>query len=659
MTKFTPSDKRNPCPICQRTKDGDCRISPDLNLILCHTHQSSDPHISGWRFVKTSDKGAGWGIFALQEKPITKPANGTIERSSFVYRALDGQPMVKIDKIRYSNGSKTYYQSHWHQGAWIKGGHPEPETVPPYRIAEVQQAIADGQTIWMVEGEAAVDYLWSRGIPATCLLKNRVQANGATKKIDLGLKNGSIIVCPDKDLTGISHADKVAEMLGDLVQGWYYCFDNTLWNHLNQGHGADIQDEIEAKNLTIADLMAGVTTRKQLDQKVEKTTLSETPKSIELSPDSIIAAVDSLIAEGVHNGRLRGEITCLAAKYKVGVNSVWDVYRERLTDAEFEDDRQGLERSVGELLAADRQNLNISEILPKAIAGAIAAEAAMMGVRPETYFLSVLTATSAAQNSKTRISICPALGWVEPPNLYAAIVAESSQRKTPILKASIYQPFRPLEERADLYYQHECRAHEIETDRYASTKAADRVGMEMVRPKPPVRKLHLVSDPSAEGLINQGIAYPEKTLLYIRDELSGVFADLNKYRSGKGSDRQLMLEAFNGASIKSVRASKDSQSHNELLLSIFGGIQPQVLQKIMGDGGDADGLWGRFLYCIQPTTSAPSLPLYGTPRVADLPAQLGTIYERIDDLAPGQIDRASSRTDYRRYTASHAANSRS
>jgi hypothetical protein len=34
--KLLNSSKSNPCPVCGRTKDGDCRISYDGKMILCH-----------------------------------------------------------------------------------------------------------------------------------------------------------------------------------------------------------------------------------------------------------------------------------------------------------------------------------------------------------------------------------------------------------------------------------------------------------------------------------------------------------------------------------------------------------------------------------------------------------------------------------------------
>ena len=51
---FTRSGKNNPCPVCDRTKDGDCRLSQDL--ILCHTYEDAKVGdlIKGYRCVKAN-----------------------------------------------------------------------------------------------------------------------------------------------------------------------------------------------------------------------------------------------------------------------------------------------------------------------------------------------------------------------------------------------------------------------------------------------------------------------------------------------------------------------------------------------------------------------------------------------------------------------------
>jgi hypothetical protein len=59
---WMPSSRSKPCPVCSRTKDGDCRISADGEQVICHHPKDLAPGTvtNGWAFTKnTSDGRAG------------------------------------------------------------------------------------------------------------------------------------------------------------------------------------------------------------------------------------------------------------------------------------------------------------------------------------------------------------------------------------------------------------------------------------------------------------------------------------------------------------------------------------------------------------------------------------------------------------------------
>lgn len=628
---LTKSSKTNPCPVCNRTKDADCRISADGLMVLCHTHRDADPQIPGWKFIKPIAAGQGTGMFVVREKVTKKPADGKPKKFEWFYPDTDGRPMLKVEKWVKPNGDKSWSQYHWTDRGWVSGGVEDRNQLHVYRYQEVKAAIDRGEVIWWVEGEACADALWKIGIPSCTSLGGAKNLRSSPNYIE-DMNGASIIVAPDKDTNGVEYASQLADLMGDKVVGWYYAFDNSLWGHLNHKDGADIEDEMLEKKLTRDDLIAGITARKDLTHKQASSEPPASSQTVVLSSAKLIEDVDKLIVDGVFNGHLRAEIAVLAHKYKLAVSAIWDCYQQRLADAEFEEDRFELTNDIRRLIDCERARLNVKEILPNPSSGAIHMTAALMGVMSEAYMLAILTAVSSLQNSKTRIDVCPMLSWMEPPNLYAAIVSESSQRKTPILSTSIFRPLRKLQEKASLDHELALDQYDRDSDRYAGMKPADRAVSEIKKPVAPVQKLYTVSDASMEGLIEQAIAHPQKTTLYIRDELSAVFGDLNRYRGGRGSDRQMVLEAFNGATVSSVRAGRASKFQPDVLLSMFGGVQPTVLQKIMKDGEDADGLWGRFLYVIQPTVEAPHLPSYAESRSHSLEDILTDIYARIEEL---------------------------
>jgi hypothetical protein len=66
----------------------------------------------------------------------------------------------------------------------------------PYRLPEVLEALAQEQTIFIVEGEKCVDLLWSLKIPATC------NAGGAGKwlnRLSQYFNNADVVIIPDYD----------------------------------------------------------------------------------------------------------------------------------------------------------------------------------------------------------------------------------------------------------------------------------------------------------------------------------------------------------------------------------------------------------------------------------------------------------------------------
>jgi RecA-family ATPase len=68
-SNFSTSSKTNPCPVCGRTKDTDCRISRDGKMVLCHRNfnhaKTQQPDL--WHFDKPTSDGR-CGIYVFKEK---------------------------------------------------------------------------------------------------------------------------------------------------------------------------------------------------------------------------------------------------------------------------------------------------------------------------------------------------------------------------------------------------------------------------------------------------------------------------------------------------------------------------------------------------------------------------------------------------------------
>jgi len=86
-TRWIPSSKANPCPVCGRTKDGDCRISGDGLQVNCHRGSTHSPPADlkkgdtvidkdgrVWAYTHDNDRGAHFTIHkprGQKEKPTS------------------------------------------------------------------------------------------------------------------------------------------------------------------------------------------------------------------------------------------------------------------------------------------------------------------------------------------------------------------------------------------------------------------------------------------------------------------------------------------------------------------------------------------------------------------------------------------------------------
>jgi len=80
-------------------------------------------------------------------------------------------------------------------------------------------------------------------------------------------------------------------------------------------------------------------------------------------------------------------------------------------------------------------------------------------------------------------------------------------------------------------------------------------------------------------------------MMLIRDELAGLFANMNRYSGG--SDRPFWLEAWNGGRHVVERVA-GSTVVEHLLIGVVGSFQPDKLSRAFA--GDEDGMYGRFLH---------------------------------------------------------------
>ena len=268
--KFTYSSPKNPCPVCGRTKDSDCRWNE-----VCHCRTYAKSHLEvgevirgsdgqQWAYLGDSDSGR-WAMFKPHEERrrddwvLAKPAPKTASKAprpkgqqDFIYRDAEGQPVIRVQRKDDGQGRKEIRQFRYENGKWIPGLNDQvAKRVRLYRITEAR-ALSEktGHPIVLVEGESCVERLLKLGIPATTSI------GGAGKWSGYGFPNYlqdlqgcRIILSPDADRPGLAHMLEIERSLrqhGIEIVGWLLAPPNAPWENLPQSGGLDVVDWLES-----------------------------------------------------------------------------------------------------------------------------------------------------------------------------------------------------------------------------------------------------------------------------------------------------------------------------------------------------------------------------------------------------------------------------
>jgi hypothetical protein len=100
-----------------------------------------------------------------------------------------------------------------HPGQWINNVSGAP--VVPYRVPDVLEALANDHTIFIVEGEAKVDLLWTWNLAATCNPGGSKKWNPEHSEY---LRSADVVVLPDNDGAGREHVSVVGAALAGIAK---------------------------------------------------------------------------------------------------------------------------------------------------------------------------------------------------------------------------------------------------------------------------------------------------------------------------------------------------------------------------------------------------------------------------------------------------------
>lgn len=215
-------------------------------------------------------------------------------------------------------------------------------------------------------------------------------------------------------------------------------------------------------------------------------------------------------------------------------------------------------------------------ILPPIIERAAFQAASLSGADPGGYAMGMLCTAGAAITDRIRLKMKNSEDWWEQARIWVMIIGEPSYKKSPIMRTCT----RALAKIDSTMV----REYEKAAAAYSEDDSGD----------PPVPKRLRIDDITMEAAQEVARHSPDG-ILAMQDELSGWFGGIEKYSGNKGSakDKSFWLRAFGGGEYAVNRIGRKSFLIDNLSISVFGGIQPDAIRRVMADATE-DGLIQRF-----------------------------------------------------------------
>lgn len=365
------------------------------------------------------------------------------------------------------------------------------------------------------------------------------------------------------------------------------------------------------------------------------------PGSKLLTLEQIKERIDELIKNGITGSELTVQLNKLATNSPITIIELRNIYNQRSAELELDNERNEIKNEVDNLLKIESKNLDLNDYLPHDLSKPLTQWCEWLNILPQTVLTALLAGASSLHKTGTELVIHKGRNFTIPTTIFAALVAESGQKKSPIFANIIRKPLNILKREKQDVYKAKLEDYKEKLRRWEEN---EKKGEKPEEPKEP--PIFYFTNATGESIPAYSQQYPQKTLLGLIDELAGHFNSANAYRSGRGSDKQDFLSYFDGLGQTVLRTKEGVRADEEkLYISMFGTIQPAVLKQLMEDCSDPDGSWARFLFVNQPLAAAELDD--DDDYSIDINERIADFYRKIDRLP--EMEYRLSHQAYKRY----------
>jgi hypothetical protein len=441
-----------------------------------------------------------------------------------------------VQRIDKADGEKQFFQYHKSGESWIKGFPEEKrKELPVYNYDAVRLAIANGETVWIVEGESCVEALRSLGIPATTTIggSSSLERYGDYSK---DLEGANIILCPDRDDKGVAYMAHWAALYPSQVVGYYLAGSEGLWSH--PGGGMDIGDDIIEQGYGVEQLLRKVSHPDRYREIVQPVVMTQGQLASPASEDN-----EPFITE---------------------IQS----------------------RSLSDFLAAGEvSDFDPHLYFPERLANLLVSDGEIQCVDPVGYVPAILSAVSSLMGH-TWLDV----GSHRIPNVLWTMIVQGSGGGKSRIDTLVFDTIRKWEVESSKQYALERKVYD--TNLNNAGKGRNFADFDE---DPPVRRRYMLGNATISAVEQAVCLNAGSSFLWTKEELPQILKSFNRFSQGDSGDLETFLEFWGGQIniIDRLDVKRSLVSHGSRI-SLCGGIQPGQAYKIF-DRNDYQGLLARFV----------------------------------------------------------------